>query len=305
MRMSSVSLEPWSLAAPGESLDAYLRRLQAIPLLAPAEEAALAARIAAGDAAAAQQLAYHNLRLAASRALRAARRPAGWLAGADPDTAVWDLGDAVQAANLGLWAAVWRFDPAAHGTRFSTYAVWWITQSLQRLVEPWQHPIPVPVHEHAALRQLQQAQARLTQTLGRAPTHAELAAACGWPLAAVTAREAFLATRLLSLDAPLAADAPDLIPADVAADPRGSLWDQLEARLRADAVRAALATLPPRTAAIVQAYFGLDDDHPRTLRAVGRLFGVSGERVRQVIARALDTLRHDPAAQAALAGWDA
>lgn len=298
---------PDILTVPGDSLDAYLQRIHTIPLLAAPDEVALARRIASGDAAAAQQLAYHNLRLAASRALRAARVLTGWMSTHSGDSGsepLWAPADAVQAANTGLWAAVWRFDPDAHHNgRFTTYAVWWINQALGRLAEPWHYPIPVPSHEYAELRRLRKAQDRLTATLGRVPTTAELAGALEWPPARVTARQGFLATSLLSFDQPLTGDAPAITLAQVIEDPASDLWNLLEQQLLADDMRQALTVLPRRSAAIVMAYYGLGDDHPRTLEEVGRHYGLTRERIRQIIAASLRILRTHPQAQAALAGW--
>lgn len=297
---------PDILTVPGVSLDAYLQRIHLIPLLSGPDERDLAGRIAQGDVQAAQQLAYHNLRLAAHRALRATRLQTGWATRvrSSESEALWSPADGVQAANIGLWSAVWRFRPEAHHNgRFSTYAVWWINQALMRLAEPWRYPIPVPPGEYAALRRLQKAQDQLTTRFGRVPTVPELAAALEWPPSQVESRQAFLAISLLNLDRPISPTTPELTPAQTVSDPTGDLWDQLERTLLEDDMRRALAVLPRRSAAIVMAYYGVGDDHPRTLEEVGRHYGLTRERIRQIIAQALFILRSHPEALAALSGW--
>jgi RNA polymerase primary sigma factor len=298
---------PAILTVPGDSLDAYLRTIGRIPLLTPEEERALAARIQEdGDSRAATLLALHNLRWAAKRALSGARAYVGWLGRVRTrdEEPVWSAADAVQAANVGLWTAVWRFEPAAHNNgRFSTYATWWINQSLGRLADPWQYPVPVPAHEHLKLTRLKRAQQGLVHATGRIPTDAELATALAWPVAEVTARRAFLALQLLSLDKPLLTDEPDVTLVHAVADPAGDLWDQLQREILAQDVRRALEVLPRRSAAMVIAYYGIGDDHPRTLEEVGRHYGLTRERIRQIIAELLKMLRTHPKARAALSGW--
>ncbi len=231
--------------------------------------------LAAGDAARAAFVAA-NRRLVFAVALRYQHRGL-------------PLDDLVQEGAVGLLRAVDLFDPA-RGTKFSTYAVWWIKQALRRALAtqvPLTH-VPINVQDERA-RLARQAHA-LHAALGREPTHAEVAAALG-----------VAPSRMDALTAPLPAPVPlDLAVGDAETMTLGDLLpdpdaprpdDAAEAHALAAAVRAALAALPPRDRAILVARHGLDGEPPRTLQEIGHALGLTRQAVQQAEARALARLR--------------
>lgn len=274
-------------AVPGPSLEAYFAALAAIPLLSAAETAALAAQIATGDADAARTLTVHHLRLAAYQARRL--HPASVEAESG-----WALADTVQAANQGLWTAVWRYDPA-QGAAFSTYAVWWIRQAVWRQLADfgdgaWQ----VPQYWAEAVLHFRRAWAQQQAAEDAEPSLASLATGLHWPLAKIEAVAAFVQRKRVWLDAPAPAfhDAPAL--REVVSDPTVSVWERIERHFLQDALWRALHRLPPRTAQIVMRRFGLDDDVEDTLAQIGQQFGVTRERIRQIERDGLHQLARDP-----------
>src|SRR3989441_1984445 len=168
-------VRPESRETSRANLGVYLKEIGQIPLLSREEEAALARRVRAGDAAAKQRLTEANLRLVVHIARRYMNRGL-------------PLQDLIEEGNLGLIRAVEKFDPD-RGTRFSTYATWWIRQAVARALANQARTIRLPVHVEMLLGRYQREQQRLTQELGRAPTLDEVAGALGMPPAQVAELE--------------------------------------------------------------------------------------------------------------------
>jgi RNA polymerase primary sigma factor len=253
---------------------AYLREIGKVPLLTGEEEISLAKRVERGDPAAKQALIEANLRLVVSVAKRYVGRGMLFL-------------DLIQEGNLGLMRAVEKFD-WRRGYKFSTYATWWIRQSVQRAVANHARTIRVPVHVVERQQKLGRAARRLEVELGREATKQELAEATGLPLQHVD--EALGAAQAsVSLNQTVGADDEgelgDLFADREAADP----FDEAEESLRRQSVRRALDALPERERRILELRFGFEGE-PWTLEAIGHELDLTRERVRQLEGQALARL---------------
>jgi len=288
----------------------YLHEIGRVPLLSAAEEVALAVRIEAGSAAASQladlaaagesttldhaehrrlrrhvedgeaakaHLTNANLRLVVSIAKRYVGRGLMLL-------------DLVQEGNIGLMRAVEKFDHTK-GFKFSTYATWWIRQAVTRAIADQGRTIRIPVHMVESMNRVQRTQRELHQQLEREPTVDELAAAVA--MSAERVREILgYGQDPLSLDASVGED-DDAHLADFIADRRSDAPAELAARaMLGVAVGEVLDGLSEREQQIVRMRFGLDDGQARTLEEVGRTFGVTRERIRQIEAKTLAKLRN-------------
>jgi RNA polymerase primary sigma factor len=259
-----------------EILSLYLQEISRIRLLTPGEEQALARRVQAGDADAERRLVEANLRLV----VRIARRYLG---------RGLSLLDLIEEGNLGLLQAARKFQPE-RGTRFSTYATWWIRQAVVRALANQARMIRLPVHVELLLGQLTKKRHALTQEVGRAPTTEELAHALGWPVAQVEHLES-LRHHPVSLDSPIGEDGKTNlheVVEDTSARPDAALGAIL--RSRAD-LAGLLEILPEVERTVVRLRFGLGGEAPRTLEGIGRQLGVTRERVRQIEVAALRRLR--------------
>jgi RNA polymerase primary sigma factor len=264
-RQSSETADPLKL---------YVRQLNR-PLLTPTEERELARRKDDGDEAAKQRLIESNLRLVMSITRNYTKA----------DVPLLDL---IQEGNLGLIRAVERFDYRM-GFRLSTYATWWIKQSITRALADQGRTIRLPVHVAEQVRRTLRARRQLAQKLNRDPSTEEIAKESGFTQARV--EELFeLMTDPLSLESPIGDG--DSVFGDVIEDQRAGTPDAESAdKERSVALGRALDSLEPRMRRVVERRFGLDGQAPQTLEELGNDLGVTRERVRQLELRALRQLR--------------
>jgi RNA polymerase primary sigma factor len=258
-----------------DSLGLFLGEIGRYPLLTAAEEVELAKRVERGDREAKDRMITSNLRLVVS----VARRYQGH---------GLPLGDLIQDGIIGLVRAVEKFD-WRKGFKFSTYAVWWIRQAVQRAVANQSRTIRIPVHVNERRQKLGRARRDLVAKHGREPTPEELAEATDLPLGHV-------------IDALEAAEAAAILDQPVGEDGGASLGDlyaaeqlapeeEADEMLRREAVRQAVATLPERHRAVIELRFGLaDNEGPVSLEEIGRRLGITRERVRQLEKEALTRL---------------
>jgi RNA polymerase primary sigma factor len=254
----------------------YLREIGQIALLTPKDEIRLAARIKKGDKQARADMIKANLRLVVKIAH-------------DYSNYGLPLLDLISEGNIGLMKAVERFDPKKGG-KLSTYAAWWIKQSIKRALANQSKTIRLPVHLVDKISKMKRAGHKLSERLGREPTDQELADVLGIPRAKV-AQLRTISIRPASLDAPIgeddATEFSEIVGDENALSPFELLRDKT---LRQD-VRDILEELEPREAEILTLRFGLDGNKPKTLEEVGRKFKVTRERVRQIQNIALTKLR--------------
>ncbi len=254
----------------------YLREVGQSKLLTPKEEVMLAKRIQKGDAKAREQMIKSNLRLV----VKIAR---------DYEDYGLPLLDLINEGNMGLMKAVERFDPKK-GAKLSTYASWWIKQSIRRALANQSKTIRLPVHVVDKLFHMRRAAVKLQEELGREATDEELAEELGTtPFRVARLRSA--AIRPASLDAPIGDDDTNRF-GDLVEDERADTpYEQLEDKTNTDLVREMMQTLDPREATILRYRFGLDGGGEKTLEDVGKKFGVTRERIRQLQNIALKKLR--------------
>ena len=258
-----------------DPLKTYVRQIGSGPLLTREEERELARRKDAGDDAARQRLIESNLRLVMSVARNYTRA----------DVPLLDL---IQEGNLGLMRAVEKFDYKL-GFKLSTYATWWIRQSITRALVDQGRTIRLPLHVAEEVRKLLRSRRQLAQKLNREPTLQELAADAKVPEARVEELLGLIETPV-SLETPVG-DGESLY-GDLIEDARASApLDQTADKARAKDLVQALGTLEPRLRRVVTLRFGLDGGKPYTLDEIGADVGVTRERVRQLETRALRELR--------------
>jgi RNA polymerase sigma factor (sigma-70 family) len=258
------------------NLGVYLAEISRIPLLSREEEQVLAARVRAGDAPAKQRMVEANLRLVVQIARRYLNRGL-------------PLPDLIEEGNLGLIRAVEKFDPD-RGTRFSTYATWWIRQAVVRALANQARTIRLPVHVEMLLARYMREHRRLTQVLGCPPGTAELAAALGISEQEVEELEE-VRQQPVSLDTPVGGERHstlgDMI-ADRAADPADSFASLFRDRSELVSV---LDDLAANERTVLRRRFGLEGDPPETLEAIGQRLKLSRERVRQIESAGIRKLR--------------
>ena len=272
------------LTADGITIDdpvkVYLKEIGRVPLLTPEEETELALKIQAGGPEgekAKQRLSEANLRLVVSIAKRYVGRGMLFL-------------DLIQEGNLGLIRAVEKFD-YQKGFKFSTYATWWIRQAITRAIADQARTIRIPVHMVETINKLVRVQRQLLQDLGRDPTPEEIGAEMD--MSADRVREIQkISQEPVSLETPIGEeedsqlgdfieDSQAIVPPDAAS------FSMLQEQLTQ-----VLDSLADRERKVIELRFGLVDGHPRTLEEVGREFGVTRERIRQIESKTLAKLRH-------------
>jgi len=260
------------------SLRLYMRDAVATPLLTPDQEVQLAKRIQAGDDSAREHMIKANLRLV----VKIAR---------EYEDFGLPLLDLINEGNIGLMRAVERFDPTK-GAKLSTYAAWWIKQSIKRALSNQSKSIRLPIHVVQELARMKKAEARLEAELGRLPTDAELAAELACEVEDIKRWKEAAAIGATSLDAPLGSDADSSRVADVIADDNAVMpWSGVQEETDAELVRELVMTLNGREQMILRRRFALDGGEPETLENIGADFGLTRERIRQLEAAALKKLR--------------
>jgi RNA polymerase primary sigma factor len=266
-------------AAAEDAFGLYLREIGREALLTPEQEKELAARIKRGDKQARERMITANLRLVVKLATDYAHLGLPLL-------------DLISEGNIGLMKAVERFDPGKGG-KLSTYAGWWIKQSIKRALANQSKTIRVPVHQVEKIAKIRRLTERLTAELGREPTDGELADEVGLTESKVAALKSS-GIRPASLDAPVGRDDGETLFGEMISDENAE--DPLE-RLEDKDLRASLAgllkVLTPREREIVKLRYGLGGARQKTLEDIGVKFGITRERIRQIQMGALKKLRRE------------
>lgn len=284
---NDVEMEKIDLSVPdGVSIEdpvrMYLKEIGKVPLLTAEEEIELAKRMELGDEEAKKRLAEANLRLVVSIAKRYVGRGMLFL-------------DLIQEGNLGLIKAVEKFD-YRKGYKFSTYATWWIRQAITRAMADQARTIRIPVHMVEVINKLARVQRQMLQDLGREPTPEELAKELDMTAEKVVEVQKY-GREPISLHTPLGEDGDSEF---------GDLIEDSEAIVPADAVSFTLLqeqlhhvldTLSEREAGVVSMRFGLGDGQPKTLDEIGKVYGVTRERIRQIESKTMSKLRHPSRSQ--------
>ena len=262
-----------------DSVQMYLKEIGNYPLISAAEERELAQRIAAGDTEAGNILIKANLRLVVSIAKK--------YVGRSSDLTLLDL---IQEGNLGLFKAVEKFD-WTKGFKFSTYATWWIRQAVTRAIADQSRTIRIPVHMVETIAKYKQVVRRLSQDLGRDPLAEEIATEMGIDIEKIHTIEK-IDQNTVSLERPINDEDDRSTLGEFIADDKMLSPDQISAqRILADQIHDILDDLTPKERKILEMRHGLADGIMHTLEEVGREFGVTRERIRQIEAKAHEKIR--------------
>lgn len=277
LRVDTGSRSGRGVGADEGSLDVYLHEISRYPLISQAEEADLARRIRAGDDEALDTLIRSNLRFVVSVAKKYQNQGVS-------------LADLINEGNLGLIRAAQKFDESK-GTKFISYGVWWIRQSILQALAEQSRIVRVPLNRAGELHRIGKRTSALQQELGRAPTAAEIAEGMDLDVGEVE-RTLAISRAHLSLDAPVMPGQDNRL-LDYLSDSsgRGSDADAIDHAL-SDSIATCFEVLCDREARILRLYFGLETPEPKTLEEIGAMLGITRERVRQIKERALERLRH-------------
>jgi RNA polymerase primary sigma factor len=265
-----------------DSLRLYLRSIGRVELLTAEQEIELAKRIERGDMEAKQHMVEANLRLVVSIAKGYLGRGLTFL-------------DLIQEGSLGLIRAVEKFD-YRRGYKFSTYATWWIRQAVTRAIADKARTIRIPVHMVEKLNRVAHVERQLVQRMGREPEPAEIAAELKVSVREV--RDIMRVAQLpVSLEKPVGDDEESELGDFVADDSVESPYESAQENLQREDIQRALDALPERERQVIELRFGLRGHEPLTLEEVGRAFGVTRERIRQIETNTLKKLKQLPEAQ--------
>lgn len=260
------------------SLRLYLREAVETALLTPQQEIELARRVQAGDEAAREHMIKANLRLV----VKIAR---------EYEDYGLPLLDLINEGNIGLMRAVERFDPTK-GAKLSTYAAWWIKQSIKRALSNQSKAIRLPIHLVQQIAQLRRAENQFEAKHGRPPRDSEIAVVLGVTEDEIAHWRESALVGTTSLDAPLGNDSDSGRVADVISDDNAQMpWASVSEETNAELIRELVDTLNAREQKILRERFALDGGDPRTLEEIGTDFGLTRERIRQLEAAALKKLR--------------
>ena len=258
------------------SLDLYLKEISEHPLIDREKEIELARQIRDGDQEALKSLVAANLRFVVSVARRYRNQGVS-------------ISDLVNEGNVGLMRAARKFDETK-GVRFISYAVWWIRQAMMQAIAEQSRIVRVPIGRVDRANQVARSGRKLSQRIGREATADEIASELALPLEQVMESLA-VRSSYLSLDAPMS-DNEDTSMLDLLPDSTGeNPHEATQRQALKEVLESSLTHLPDREATVLRLYFGLDGEDPKTLEFIGRRFGVSRERVRQIKDRALTRLR--------------
>ncbi len=264
-----------------DAVQMYLKEIGRTALLTSKDEKELAKRAEGGDEEARKKLIQANLRLVVSIAKRYVSR--------SPHLSILDL---IQEGNIGLSRAVDKFD-YRKGFKFSTYATWWIRQAITRALADYSRTIRIPVHMVETITKYAQLKRRLMQELGREPLPEEIASEMGVDVDKVHYIQK-ISQEVVSLEAPIGDDEEDSVLSDFIKDEQSLSPDQQASfGLLKDQIREVLEDLTDREQKILAMRFGLEDGISRTLEEVGKVFGVTRERIRQIEAKALEKIRQN------------
>lgn len=260
-----------------DSLNMYLKEIRQYPLLSAEEERDLIARIGRGDMVARDRLVESNLRLVVSIAKKYQNN----------GLALMDL---IQEANIGLLYAIEKFEPE-RGYRFSTYASWWIKQTISRALDNKSKMIRLPAYVVEGVNKMKNVERALTISLGREPTLEEVAKEMGIDVAKVEKlRDS--SKEVSSLDVAIGEDDETTMGELIADTSSLTPEESIDIQTKSEVLDTILGTLEGREGDVIKYRYGLMDGEPRTLEEVGQIFGLTKERIRQIEAKALRKLRN-------------